>query len=513
MTKQVIFNEESNQQWEFERIPLEEKQNFWVTKAEIRNWRKDHQAEALLKHTRDLVTKTVLESSKDNSLDEQNVAPLVDEIMKAGIDTAIDFLTENGVDLAAAPPPPATKQMGLIQGVTTTTKSKQRVENKASQNYDVIMRQNIRQLIKAKLQKEHPDRTEHEVELALDEIMNLPKEQIRAYLQNPVKRKQEEINWANSSAFWDDLPSDIQQAARDLGYDQESWDNSLQPDESNKLWDDLTPLQQQACVKLGYTKYQWDNIAGEETEKSKKAKLQEDANFASDDDSVSSSASSSSSSSSTPTEEEEESTSQSESTRGDDDDFLESLLSTVDDIQEPQGENVISEEKTIPNPVSTKTQTSKILPPRSRQDSKIPVFGTKHDRIRTRPQHQTHQTSISKKATTSSDDDDDWICNIATTGVQNEVKFQPFVHSFRGPCELCVFYLSEDEKTKLHITGRSLRVMQTSGGCCRDCQVFPRKEHESPVRLCRACFFNSHRFTFQKSTNGQGVLGYNMLEA
>jgi hypothetical protein len=80
------------------------------------------------------------------------------------------------------------------------------------------------------------------------------------------------------------------------------------------------------------------------------------------------------------------------------------------------------------------------------------------------------------------------------------------MHAFRAPCDLCVFYLSEEERLLLDATGRHLRVMYTAGGCCRECQVFARGTDEAPVRLCRKCFFNSHRDVYQKFVHEQGIL-------
>jgi len=77
-------------------------------------------------------------------------------------------------------------------------------------------------------------------------------------------------------------------------------------------------------------------------------------------------------------------------------------------------------------------------------------------------------------------------------------KFQPFLHESRGPCELCVFFLSDDDKAMLDATGRHIRVMFTSGGCCKTCDIFPREFDEPPVRLCRQCFFNTHREIYNK---------------
>jgi hypothetical protein len=77
-------------------------------------------------------------------------------------------------------------------------------------------------------------------------------------------------------------------------------------------------------------------------------------------------------------------------------------------------------------------------------------------------------------------------------------KFQPFLHESRGPCELCVFFLSDDDKVMLDTTGRHIRVMFTSGGCCKTCEIFPREFDEPAVRLCRQCFFNTHREIYSK---------------
>ena len=77
-------------------------------------------------------------------------------------------------------------------------------------------------------------------------------------------------------------------------------------------------------------------------------------------------------------------------------------------------------------------------------------------------------------------------------------KFQPFLHESRGPCELCVFLLSDEDRALLDIKGRHFRVMNTSGGCCQTCELFPREHDEPPVRLCRQCFFNSHREMYRR---------------
>ena len=76
-------------------------------------------------------------------------------------------------------------------------------------------------------------------------------------------------------------------------------------------------------------------------------------------------------------------------------------------------------------------------------------------------------------------------------------KFNPNLHSYRGPCELCVFFLSDKDKATLDATGRHYRVMFTAGGCCKTCQVFPRTRDDVPARLCRLCYGNSHRNKYE----------------
>jgi hypothetical protein len=57
---------------------------------------------------------------------------------------------------------------------------------------------------------------------------------------------------------WDELPADIQEAAKVLGYTKELWDNDEDPDEVDEYWKKLTPEQQAAATKLGYDKKSWD---------------------------------------------------------------------------------------------------------------------------------------------------------------------------------------------------------------------------------------------------------------
>lgn len=85
-------------------------------------------------------------------------------------------------------------------------------------------------------------------------------------------------------------------------------------------------------------------------------------------------------------------------------------------------------------------------------------------------------------------------------------KFNPYLHTTRGPCELCVFHLSDDDKEKLFAEGRHVRVMFTTGGCCKTCEVFPRGFDEVPARLCRICYDNSHRKVYQRRRLGRPLV-------
>ena len=92
-------------------------------------------------------------------------------------------------------------------------------------------------------------------------------------------------------------------------------------------------------------------------------------------------------------------------------------------------------------------------------------------------------------------------------GCQN--RYEPYLHKIRGPCELCVFRLSDSEKEKLDAQGRHLMVQFTTGGC-RDCKAFPKDDGELPVRLCQKCFTNSHRHiqTRRRKKGSGSHIGY-----
>jgi hypothetical protein len=58
---------------------------------------------------------------------------------------------------------------------------------------------------------------------------------------------------------WDELPQDVQEAAKVLGFNAKLWDDDKMPDECDEYWKDLTPEQQSAAAKLGYDQTSWDS--------------------------------------------------------------------------------------------------------------------------------------------------------------------------------------------------------------------------------------------------------------
>ena len=67
------------------------------------------------------------------------------------------------------------------------------------------------------------------------------------------------------------------------------------------------------------------------------------------------------------------------------------------------------------------------------------------------------------------------------------------LHETRGFCQVCIYHLTDSDKMTFEKNGRHLCVSVAYGGCL-DCQVFPPKdEDDEPVRLCRKCFFDTHK--------------------
>lgn len=75
----------------------------------------------------------------------------------------------------------------------------------------------------------------------------------------------------------------------------------------------------------------------------------------------------------------------------------------------------------------------------------------------------------------------------------NSEQYIPQLHSNRAACERCMTLASEDEREKFHREGRHVRIMIVRGGCRRSCSAFPRGKDDPPVRLCRKCYFDTHR--------------------
>jgi hypothetical protein len=74
-----------------------------------------------------------------------------------------------------------------------------------------------------------------------------------------------------------------------------------------------------------------------------------------------------------------------------------------------------------------------------------------------------------------------------------DLPYAPKLHKTPGPCCVCVYRLTQLEREQFEETGRSLHVTTTQGGCT-DCKIFPQGECDfEPVRLCRTCFFDTHR--------------------
>jgi histidinol phosphatase-like enzyme len=135
---------------------------------------------------------------------------------------------------------------------------------------EASMVEKIRELVKFKLQRELNILDSSELlEGAIHEIMSLPHEKIKEYLQKPLlpkNLKPKRFNWVwDSKASWVELPSEVREAAEDLGFVEESWNQTEQPEESDRIWDELSPRQQGAATKLGYSKGEWDGVANDPT--------------------------------------------------------------------------------------------------------------------------------------------------------------------------------------------------------------------------------------------------------
>ncbi|CAB9514039.1 CLECT [Seminavis robusta] len=64
---------------------------------------------------------------------------------------------------------------------------------------------------------------------------------------------------------WEELPPEVQAAAKVLGYDPNTWDNGLPIPAVELFWAQLSPEQQEAAAVLGYDQESWDNAEAEST--------------------------------------------------------------------------------------------------------------------------------------------------------------------------------------------------------------------------------------------------------
>jgi hypothetical protein len=231
--KQVSVDESSNEVWIFPRISPQEKPNVWLTKTEIGQFRKEAQEEVMMEQVRNLVkAKLVEEYSKECEYDgptgtdasneedlEERVKQMegrLDRIMKQSHEQILSFLEPSSFSAAAKEEPStAAAQLSLIeQSSTTSTTSTSTSTSKQQQSDD--------------------------------------------------EEDSSSFNWlSDCTEYWHDIPADIQQAAKDLGFTQPLWDNSLQPEESNKWWLDLSASQRKAAEKLGYHRTTWDQQSGQ----------------------------------------------------------------------------------------------------------------------------------------------------------------------------------------------------------------------------------------------------------
>jgi len=140
-----------------------------------------------------------------------------------------------------------------------------------SQQEQTMMRK-VRQMVTFKLQKElnlSGDEPSDLLNRAVNEIMRLPPVSLQEYLHKPllpphVQAQMDSLkvlkkNWVwDSNAYWSALPPHIQSAAEILGYDEDDWNNTEQPEESDMKWRHLSIRQQEAATALGYDQGTWD---------------------------------------------------------------------------------------------------------------------------------------------------------------------------------------------------------------------------------------------------------------
>lgn len=139
--------------------------------------------------------------------------------------------------------------------------SKVQIRENRIQVAEELMMEKTKELVKAKLIEETKLPTDpaelvlvvKKMQQDLDDIMSRSKPEILAFLQN-------KYNWiTDCTDYWQDLPPPIQQAASQLGYTQELWDEFSQKlDVFEKPWNALTSQEQEAAKVLGYNEVTWN---------------------------------------------------------------------------------------------------------------------------------------------------------------------------------------------------------------------------------------------------------------
>lgn len=287
-SKRVGFDDGSNSTKEFEKVSSEEKGSIWYSKEEKESNRK----EWMLEQTKTLVTKTVLEMEehKGKAEDDEGVQAAVQAVLDKGVDGVIDFLAKQGEDMGLLPthsrnPPDGEAAANNGDASPTTSadaEAKQQVRNLVKHQVVVLMQSGVAQFV-----------SQEDLERKTDEIMKLPRVEILRFLEQkpklPASNKSMKppapYNWMNDGTHtWEELPVPIQEAAKVLGFDAESWVSKVQPEASDKVWELLTNEQQEAAIRIGFNPYTWDGVEPSEVGESEHY-LEDDSDSSSDDDS------------------------------------------------------------------------------------------------------------------------------------------------------------------------------------------------------------------------------------
>lgn len=232
-TKRVTFNVEINQIREFSRVPTEEKLNFWVSKADVDMCRQEMQVEAMMEEAREMVKRTILQTNGGaDAVDNDELERMVEKVVNGGLDNVLDFLLAHGVSFESPtiqtnvehPPPLTNNQRNpenqvrkmvrhkLILEQTEPFLSQDTLKNQVNEIMKLPKTQilafleqstskspaqskdaTIRELVREKIFETFDgfETSDPTVERAVDQIMQLPKGQIRDFLEAPAMLKEE----------------------------------------------------------------------------------------------------------------------------------------------------------------------------------------------------------------------------------------------------------------------------------------------------------------------------------